>query len=154
MSYKILAYNFATTQIQLLKFLIRKIKKYITVIIQFQKKCGVVIVGGLPIGQQLIQRNGNIANISQQFYIYWIKKTLKKIYRKIYIYEKYNNYIMQIYKQKEGIVIQIKKTNRKKGDKTLSMTVYGEDLNIAFGRIQDLYENLAKYEEINIRHKR
>jgi hypothetical protein len=51
MSYKILAYNFATTQIQLLKFLIRKIKKYITVIIQFQKKCGVVIVGGLPIGQ-------------------------------------------------------------------------------------------------------
>jgi DNA-binding transcriptional regulator YhcF (GntR family) len=61
---------------------------------------------------------------------------------------------MQIYKQKEGIVIQIKKTNRKKGDKTLSMTVYGEDLNIAFGRIQDLYENLAKYEEINIRHKR
>ena len=58
--------------------------------------------------------------------------------------------------KKEGIVIQIKKKNYKAGDPTLSMTVYGESVPVAFGRIKNLYEALSNSteEEVLIRHKK
>jgi hypothetical protein len=58
--------------------------------------------------------------------------------------------------KKEGIVIQIKTKNYRTGDPTLSMTVYGESVPVAFGRIQNLYEKLSTSteDEVVIRHKK
>ena len=63
---------------------------------------------------------------------------------------------MQIYnnKKEDGIIIQIKKKNYTKGEKSKSITIYGENINIAFGRITDLYEKLSNNQEITIRHKK
>jgi hypothetical protein len=57
----------------------------------------------------------------------------------------------------DGVVIQIKKKNYKSGtNKTKSMTIYGEEVEIAFGRIYNLYEKLSTSteDEVLIRHKK
>ena len=95
-------------------------------------------------------------------YILSKRKNLDKILIERFKYNyNYNIVIMQLFEKKEipkkeGIVIQIKTKNYKAGDSTLSMTVYGESVPVAFGRIKNLYESLSNSteEEVLIRHKK
>lgn len=57
-----------------------------------------------------------------------------------------------LYVKEEGVVIQIKPTGFRKGDKTKSLTIKGETVDIVFNRIKNIYEQLSKNDEVIIRH--
>ena len=47
-----------------------------------------------------------------------------------------------LYNKRKGIVIQIKPTSYKKGDDTKAITIYDEDVLIAFTRITEMYKQV------------
>ena len=57
-----------------------------------------------------------------------------------------------LFNKRKGVVIQITEYPRKKGGKSKSFTVNGENVDLVYARIHDLYENLTDNNEIIIKH--